>query len=1205
MKASSRNKPNADNPALTNDPSFSKSRRIFLKMMGIGAAAFQGSAAFGQHLNTCPENADWLIEKGTQLQDAVSFKFFRAEDLLHLELSFSNFELKGNQLQRKSGGSAYLVVTFPPQSLAEQAYLEAENPANNEKLTLPARTYLSEESRLVYEIPSSVKNIQLTAKDLLDWARFELKVNKRASAPGIIIPWTSDDEKPIEFKPITPIVKDTVQKPIFNRRETQPVEQKQETQQNPVLQKPIRIIQPTRQDTAKTINNNLNRINRVTNKEEQQQVVVTQVPPKEVQRQEMQKDPGITAVFQNLFVGKTPKPPELLETSVEFPWRLFVSPSNISAWAHTYELKLADAYKGKPVSVYELWHTRLATKSAGKVLENEVTDKLKTLRAMWGVDICADYKNVPSSNDSFFRTSLNNRNRHMIVHESSNWGIPKFTPKAAQVKNMMLSALGGWLDAEMLINRTDLEAADLTGYLNLLKWKHIATMARDHYVEVVEAGNIFPFGHQAVLIKITERKPEAGYAVNRQRKIVVITEEEKRYNPYAKNKAFLSFPFNAIRFITTASPIIDNTVAYVNGQDADENFIVKVAGRPYEFKMLGTDSTGHEFDFSLPVVFISSTASGKDNSGFLNNVIAEYKNTNKKPEKEIDTSADIRGQKVAYARSFIPGDTSYETESLFFGAQINSDELCYFSPRLDSAAIHEQSSQALTNTRDAISIELVDDNNKGMVFAKILGAPTVNFNGNSDKTGGSIAPNFALTGLSKLQGAFGGAVDDMKKLSFNPSSFFGGADDMAAKLFGVVKLSDLMKLVDMNPSSFINNINNAVSDIEKLQDEIISKTEQKLMSEVDALQKKLEQKKDDLINIAQSFSSKIPVLKTFKIPGASCTQYVWKGETKAEYSPVGGILTFKSNKPAETIQIETLLKRPENGDTPEMTATSSINDFSIILAKLIAIDFEKVSFGISSKIKADVNIVMKKEPMRFLGPLAFINQLHTLIPSDGFSDPPFLDITSEGVVTGYTLAVPDVQIGVFTLRNITLGAKVTLPFTGAPLSMRFNFCEKHQPFTLTVSMFGGGGFFAMELDLKGLRMIEAALEFGAAVSIDLGVASGAVSVMGGIYFAMKFDNGNTIVELTGYVRINGALSVLGLITVSLEFYLGLTYLDQGGKGNLVYGEASLKVKVEILFFSKTVSIKTRKEFAGSAADPTFAMLVEEPDWHEYCEAFAH
>ena len=137
--------------------------------------------------------------------------------------------------------------------------------------------------------------------------------------------------------------------------------------------------------------------------------------------------------------------------------------------------------------------------------------------------------------------------------------------------------------------------------------------------------------------------------------------------------------------------------------------------------------------------------------------------------------------------------------------------------------------------------------------------------------------------------------------------------------------------------------------------------------------------------------------------------------------------------------------------------------------------------------------------------------------------------------------------------------------------------------------------------MKGLRQIEAALEFGAAVALNLGVASGAVSIMAGIYFKMTFESGQNSTQLTGYVRINGAMSVLGLITASIELYMALTYLIDKEKA---YGEASLKIKVEVLFFSKTVTIHTQRTFAGNGSDPNFQTAISKDDWKEYCEAFA-
>ena len=272
-----------------------------------------------------------------------------------------------------------------------------------------------------------------------------------------------------------------------------------------------------------------------------------------------------------------------------------------------------------------------------------------------------------------------------------------------------------------------------------------------------------------------------------------------------------------------------------------------------------------------------------------------------------------------------------------------------------------------------------------------------------------------------------------------------------------------------------------------------------------------------------------------------------------------------------------------------------------ILKGLINIDFNKISFVTEAGKKADVSVEMANPCVVFGGALAFINNINSLIPSDGFSDPPYLDVSLTGIKCGYSLAIPNVQMGVFSLSNMTLGAEVNLPFTGAPLTFGFNFCTRQQPFCLTVSFLGGGGFFGMEIDLQGIRMIEASLEFGAAVSINLGVASGGVSIMAGIYFKMELVDGQNSTTLTGYVRINGSLCILGLITASIELYMALTYLIDKEKA---YGEATLKMKIEILFFSASVTLHTQRTFKGSGKDPNFQMAIKENEWLEYCAAFA-
>ena len=48
-----------------------------------------------------------------------------------------------------------------------------------------------------------------------------------------------------------------------------------------------------------------------------------------------------------------------------------------------------------------------------------------------------------------------------------------------------------------------------------------------------------------------------------------------------------------------------------------------------------------------------------------------------------------------------------------------------------------------------------------------------------------------------------------------------------------------------------------------------------------------------------------------------------------------------------------------------------------------------------------------------------------------------------------------------------------------------------------------GGFFALGVSAAGVEEIEASIEFGGNISLNLGVASGGVYVMAGVYFKMS------------------------------------------------------------------------------------------------------
>ncbi|WP_299848343.1 hypothetical protein [uncultured Roseovarius sp.] len=334
----------------------------------------------------------------------------------------------------------------------------------------------------------------------------------------------------------------------------------------------------------------------------------------------------------------------------------------------------------------------------------------------------------------------------------------------------------------------------------------------------------------------------------------------------------------------------------------------------------------------------------------------------------------------------------------------------------------------------------------------------------------------------------------------------------------------------------------------------------------------------------------------------------WPNETNA---------LFRANdKKGLVVAVEGKVKK-NGASSPQISVSCSLRSFDLVLiapASFIELNFDKISFAIDSAAKMDVDVLLKD--IKFVGPLSFVETLRDLIPLDGFSDPPYLDITTEGIHAGFDIALPTIAVGVLNISNLSLGAGFTVPFIGQPLSVGFNFCTREQPFCLTVYMFGGGGFFGITIDPQGVQILEAAFEFGASLSIDLGVASGGVEVMAGIYFRMEQDEAS----LTGYFRLGGHVDVLGLISASIELYLELEYEFSSGKCT---GRAELTIEVSVFIFSGSVTIKCEKKFAGSNGDPSLReMMGHQPElpieqelaaisgpeidygWREYAEAFA-
>jgi hypothetical protein len=168
-----------DEPAV---PSRRFGRRQLLAGGGAAAAAWATSS------NWLPElaiaGADRLALPGDGPQPSHRVVLRRREDLLRLHVDCYNLKLvttgPAPRLVRiGQGAAAYVVVRFPPQAVAEQAFFETDpdypappnpnDPPNEPVAPLPAGARLGGESRLAFRVPDSVTEIPYTIEGLLGW----------------------------------------------------------------------------------------------------------------------------------------------------------------------------------------------------------------------------------------------------------------------------------------------------------------------------------------------------------------------------------------------------------------------------------------------------------------------------------------------------------------------------------------------------------------------------------------------------------------------------------------------------------------------------------------------------------------------------------------------------------------------------------------------------------------------------------------------------------------------------------------------------------------------------------------------------------------------------------------------------------------------------------------------------------------------------
>jgi hypothetical protein len=848
--------------------------------------------------------------------------------------------------------------------------------------------------------------------------------------------------------------------------------------------------------------------------------------------------------------------PAAVQTSIELPYGLILSPDSTGAWIHA---SAAVTQSGRT----ELWHTRLGLTAGDSVDEAQ----LPILRAIWARDFGA---NPPAD------FSLLGSIRKQIASLSSDFTLP-VVPLPLNARHLMLSALGAWADVGGSWN--------FPQQFSLQEWRHIVSSGRDQYVRVVLRGFLCAFGNRASVVSITERKLETAPNGTRVECLVeniflAVLEPCKNYATAEAVGAYAhqgrEMPLNSICITTLTTPPLDRVPASLE--------FPTVGGVPFHFHIVAQDVDGQTLDFSMPLMFV---ADGTDPG----TVPGAYADATRR------TASELKNQRVAFAQPQTSGDTHLKASEFTFNVQTSPNLIPPFLPAIESAQVSIPALDHLLSSSGAppsVSFSFHDvylqngfdpATNPTQSFGKLdnlaISLP-------ADRAGGLMAP--------QLDGSSG---------SFKPSMI---VDGLSRTLGPVPQVDNLTSGANLDP--ILNALNMNLLGGITVKDVISAVAGGSLDQKLKQIPKMITQQLPDKVETTLHWQPDLQILNN----NVSSTD-------PPATDPAHIIITT----PDTVLTIDAQIVSPLDGNDPTFTVQGTLTNFGLNLLSVIVVTFDKLQFTVNPGKKPDVST--EGVNVEFVGPLSLINQLAELLPADGFSDPPAIEVTPEGITAGYSLAIPSAGVGAFSLENIAISAEMELPFVDKPVGLRLSFSERFHPFLVTVSLVGGGGFLAIELSTHGIQGIEGSMELGGNITVSLAVVEANAHVMIGFHFGIRqAGDGGILMDFTAYIRVGASVDLLGIVSISVDFYLGLGFTPKfvmkpppEGILGVVSGVASVTVGVHVLFVDKTFQLTFERSFTIPArahipligtislpilADPSFDEMISSDDWQQYCQAFA-
>jgi len=909
-------------------------------------------------------------------------------------------------------------------------------------------------------------------------------------------------------------------------------------------------------------------------------------------------------------------PPSDRQTAIELPTGLFLSPDSGGSNPDMIWLPsaLGDAPQISPVPYHAhsspghmsrtvLWHLRLISPKEWSNIRSRSTTPLQSLdkamvRAVWS-----------DSSQPAFTTAINSSDRAAIVAASHDDWYKQTAASNAEfdagrdgriaADTLALSAAGGWLNLSK-----HWDDSQLSHVLPVAGWVNRTEIGRDSFVQIEYAAYLYPLGFRVLVIKTTYRDtvfypaagPSSASPLRQYYSIRFVDPSVKgtRIDPH-------------LVFTVVTSDIVETPRLTLSGWD-DRNPCVcwpasEATGTVYEFPFSVVDASGQISSFTAPQLVISEFALANQQATSLATLVQEYYN----PSKLVRRRRPFSGQNVVFVQSLdVQGRSIVTDRSAMLPVQdillaatpnapagvslpVNVKQQAPFWPFLDSVHVSPPAGFAV-RSGDA---QIPESPSSGA-------APSPSANAESSAwfrpivpsdtgAGGFMNPNnvyltrdVGTDGVSEISVDYNQRAAEVGAMAVPNVPAVGGFTFIPTQPAGARALTT----PNAGPFGYAPGTIAPVPSVNGLRPPFypnsLPQFAQGVFDPNDYFGQIIGGMQDAVlfgVNLTDILKPIVGAMTAY-LPGFTCTSdgnqinfgFIW--QTSKFQIPPQPILTTSTQ--SELSMLATMTVGLNNQELA-YSATGSITYITINFyftndaTPDLRLEFDSVSFSQTGGQATQFHVSTPN--VSFNGALSFISGLLYTFQNffgDLLGSGPALSLTPSGLTYSLpSIALPDIALGAVDISGISFNSTISLPFTNAQQpKITFDLSTMENPFVITILLLGGGGFADITADTKGMDSFDVSLQAGAECAIDIAeIVTGDAYIFAGIIYA--YDG--THVTLTAFVTAGGDVSVLGLISASLNVTVTLAY-QPGSSPPMLSGTAQLTFEVHVLFFSESVTV---------------------------------